>query len=238
MLAIITFVPQEARALARLLQARKVKRSDRIDFSTGDLGGVPTVVVPAGVGVGCEASLIALLDRYPVRAIVACGVAAAVEPSLRVGEVILAHSVVGDCGERFEAHMPPEVVEPPGARRGVLVTVPKVLVSAADKRAVEGGLAADMETAIVARIATHAGHPWCALRAVSDTAGESLPLDFNRYLDAEGQLRLPRLLRGLAARPTALPGLLRLGRNTTRACAALAQAAGEFLPGWYRGVVG
>lgn len=238
MLAVVTFVPQEARALSRLLRSPRVERRGRLRFTTGELDGVPTVIVLAGMGAGCEAGVAALLDRHPVRAVAACGVAAAVDPSLRIGEVILADVVLSASGERFEPHLTPDLAAPTGARRGGLVTVPIVLVSESDKRAVEGGSAADMETALVARVAARARLPWCALRAVSDTAAESLPLDFNRYLDAEGQLRLPLLLRALAAQPTALPALLRLGRNTTRACAALAKAAASFLPGWYREVVG
>jgi hypothetical protein len=61
---------------------------------------------------------------------------------------------------------------------------------------------------------------------VSDVAGEDLPLDFNRYRDADGRFNRARIALAAMGRPfSVLPGLLRLDRNCRRA----AERLGEFL---------
>jgi adenosylhomocysteine nucleosidase len=93
-----------------------------------------------------------------------------------------------------------------------------------------GALAVDMESAAVMRQAAAAGVPALALRAISDRAGESLPLDFNLCLDTHGQLRLARLLLLLARHPRAIGPLTRLGRQSAAAGRSLARFIGDHLP--------
>jgi hypothetical protein len=85
-----------------------------------------------------------------------------------------------------------------------------------------------METAAAARVCEARGIPWAAVRAISDTADEALPLDFNRLRDPDGGLATSRVALAALARPASIPGLLRLGRHTGLASQALA----EYLAGW------
>lgn len=237
MLGILTFVPQELSPLLRQLRDRR-----RIPVAygrawTGLLGGIPTALTAAGSGPqNAERAFEALLEAVSPRTVAVCGVAAGLDPRLRVGDVVVADTVIGPGGTRFPViqheSLPNSGEE---ARMGPLLTVPRVLVTAGEKRAVAGqALAADIETATVAQAAQSAVMPWCAVRAISDTADESLPLDFNRCLGTGGGIEIAAVLRELARRPTALPGLLRLSRSTTLACASLARFASGYLPAWYR----
>jgi len=82
----------------------------------------------------------------------------------------------------------------------------------------------DLESAAFAAAARRAGIPWLVVRAVSDTAGESVPALLNRSRDAGGAVRRGRVVLGLLADPGAVRPLLAL-RERVRACAdALARA--------------
>ena len=85
-----------------------------------------------------------------------------------------------------------------------------------------------METEAAARVAQAQGVPWAAIRSISDRAAESLPLDFNRLRGPDGDLSMIRVALAALARPTSIPGLLRLGQNTAVAAENLAR----FLRDW------
>jgi nucleoside phosphorylase len=104
----------------------------------------------------------------------------------------------------------------------------RVAVRAEDKRRLRettGARVVEMEFAAVQTKAAEWGVPCRAVRVVSDTAGEDLPLDLNLYRDAEGRFQLIRIALAGVLRPfTVLPGLLRLDRNSRIA----AEKLGEF----------
>ncbi len=82
-----------------------------------------------------------------------------------------------------------------------------------------------MESAAIARKAAEWGVPFYAIRAVSDTALEDMPLDFNLYRDAAGRFSRTRIALAALARPfTRVPALLRLDRN----CRIAAESLGDF----------
>jgi hypothetical protein len=110
------------------------------------------------------------------------------------------------------------------AHEGPVVTGNQAVFSTARKRWLQqafDALAVEMETAAVAQVAVAHGLPWGAIRAISDTADDSLTLDYSRlnvYLDGDrprwryqvsrlfyllvhpaAWRRLRRLRRGLAA---------------------------------------
>lgn len=111
---------------------------------------------------------------------------------------------------------------------GPLITVRDVITSAAGKQRLwdeTAAVAVDMESAPLAQAAASAGLPFLAVRCITDAAGEAMPLDFNRYLGADGQLRRGAIVMAVLRRPQLIPGLVRLGRNSGRA----ARHLGAFL---------
>jgi adenosylhomocysteine nucleosidase len=80
----------------------------------------------------------------------------------------------------------------------------------------------EMESFEILREAQAAGVPAVAVRAISDTVGEDLPLDMNQVFTDQGQVSIPRVLGQVALKPQSLPGLIRLGRNSRIAAQSLA----------------
>jgi adenosylhomocysteine nucleosidase len=80
-----------------------------------------------------------------------------------------------------------------------------------------------MESCGAARAASEAGVPFLAVRAVSDTVEEDLPLDFNLFMK-EGGMDWARFIPFMVTHLGILPKLLNLGRNTGVASRNLAGA--------------
>ena len=156
----------------------------------------------------------ALRDCKPADGIVSVGFCGALDPLLKVGDIVVS-------GEGVES--------PRSFVRGEIVCADRVAVTATEKRALRrrtGAIAVDMESAAVAAKAHEWGVPFRCIKVVSDIAGEDMPLDFNRYRDSAGNFSRVRIALAALRRPfTAIPGLLRLDRN----CRQAAQALGEFL---------
>jgi adenosylhomocysteine nucleosidase len=89
--------------------------------------------------------------------------------------------------------------------------------------------AVDMESYSIMAEAQRRGMPAVAVRAVSDTADQSLPLDFNRAIDENGNIDwLPALLQ-VATSPLRLPHLMRFGWDSSRAARKLAHFLDKYL---------
>lgn len=145
--------------------------------------------------------------------IVSTGFCGALDPNLALGDIVLN-------SDGIYADRP--------AYRGNLMSTDRVAVTVEEKRSLRqsGAIAVEMEWAGVAAAAGRRGVPASAVRVVSDTAGEAMPLDFNRYRTAEGRFDRAAILRAALRRPfSAIPGLLRLQRNCRFASAKL----GEFI---------
>lgn len=133
-----------------------------------------------------------------VTGIVSTGFCGALDPALRVGDIVR------------ELH-----------------SIDRVAVTAAEKhdlRVRTGAAAVDMESAAIARKASEWRVPFYAIRAVSDTAAEDLPLDFNAYRTGDGRFSRTRIALAALARPVSrVPALLRLDRN----CRIAAESLGD-----------
>jgi len=133
-----------------------------------------------------------------VNGIISTGFCGALDPALRVGDIVRE-----------------------------VYSIDRVAVTAAEKRDLRvrtGAAAVDMESAAIARKAQEWRVPFYAIRAVSDTAGDDMPLDFNAYRSSDGRFSRTRIALAALARPvTRVPALLRLDRN----CRIAAESLGD-----------
>jgi nucleoside phosphorylase len=147
-----------------------------------------------------------------VNGIVNTGFCGALDPSLRIGDIVIWGNA--PCGGRFA--------------RGEISSTDRVVVTAAEKRQLRektGAIAAEMEAGAVKRIAEKWSVPFYCVRAVSDTANEDMPLDFNLYRDTAGRFSLPRIALAAISRPfTRIPALKRLEAN----CNVASESLGAF----------
>ena len=204
--ALLCAVPAERRALAALERPGVSLRS-------------------SGMGAGAADRAAARLLADGPRAVVAAGFCGGLDPSLRVGDLVAAEAVTDEDGARLPAD-PGLLAAAPG-RRGVLVSARRLARTPADRSRLEG-LAVDLESAAIARRCAEAGVPFLALRAVTDEAGHVLP-DFDRLMNAAGQLTPGLGLIHFLLHPGQLAGLVRVGRGARRASRTLADGVGQLL---------
>lgn len=179
-----------------------------------------------GMGAAAAADAGAAAAARSPRGLIAVGFCGALDPALRVGDVVAAERVVDErTGEGFAAD-PGLLAAAPG-RRGVLVSARRIARTPGD-RALLRGDAVDLESASLARAAAAAGVPFLALRAVTDTTRHRLP-DFERMAAGAGTLGPWRGVAYFLRRPQELPRLVRLAPASARAGRALRDALSGML---------
>lgn len=167
----------------------------------------------------------------PVRAYISAGLSGALTEGLKPGDVVAGIKTASG-GREFHsgrglADAAMEAFRGDGhVRFGNLYAASRVLVRADEKKALSltcNCAAVDMESAGAARAAQEACVPFIAIRAISDTLHEDLPVDFNRFTRG-GSLDYPRLVLHIMTHPGTIGPLVRLGRNSRLAADNLTKA--------------
>lgn len=161
-----------------------------------------------------------------MKGVISTGFCGALDPTLRVGDVVVASRVLLAGLDRVYPARTPGTTRPHAT--GDVVSMDRVAITAAEKFELRSGGAAavEMEAGAVARRAAERDWPFYCVRAVSDAAGDDFPLDFNAFRDQEGSFSRSRILAAALRRPLrAIPGLMRVDRN----CRAAARTLGDFL---------
>lgn len=198
-------------------------------------------MVRTGMGpVAAAAAAQAVLLSVVPDAIVSTGYAGGLGPA-GIGDVIVGTNVCdwtrAQSGEVFRADPALRALAREAAgeaklgwSEGPVATVARVLCLAADKRALaeaSGAIAVDMESVAIARAALSGNVPFLLVRAVSDRAGENLPMDFNLWLTPGGRVRA---LAQLARHPSILCALFGMRRQVERGSQSLARFFSSLWP--------
>ena len=196
MIAVTFALPQESRDFLHAL--RHAGGSGCGPFVLGNLGLAEIVVAHTGVGrAAAEKTVRALLAAHRPQKLIAAGFAGALDPRLRVGDIIEAGLVTRD----------------------VAAETPEAKAQLASET---GARAVDMETSAIAAVCAENGVPLQIVRAISDTAHAPLPLPFAVSYDLAAQCPRPlAVVRHLLDDPTAIIPLGLFIRDLATARAAL-----------------
>lgn len=225
---IIVALPQELRTLTRekLPYGKCYPLSDR------------WMVTLSGIGTKAARTAAHRLLEQNAERLVSWGTAAALDPRLERGTLLLPEIVLNDtgclypCDPIFGDFLIERLSGGYFISRAPLFGAAPLLKSPADKTTLyesSGAVAADMESGAIAVAAREAGRPFAVVRAVSDEAGMALPSVALQALDDRGVVRWPELLAGLMKRPTAIFPLIKLGMGFHRARKSLTVAANLLL---------
>jgi hopanoid-associated phosphorylase len=159
---------------------------------------------------------------FGARRIISIGVCGALDPSLAVGDCIVATEIVTE-DECLSTHYPwcKELLERlPHARPGALVGTDAIIPNGAAKdrlhRATRAA-AADMESHVAAKVAREHGLPFAAVRVVSDSAARALPPAALVGMSRTGGVNVFAVLRSLFTNPAQIPALLRTAWEAEKA---------------------
>jgi nucleoside phosphorylase len=160
------------------------------------------------------------------------GIAGALAPYLRPGDVVISTEVVSD-DNRWTAEpgfqtRAASLAREIGAFDGAVFGANAILATEEEKSRAwcdTGALAVDLESDVVARIASKAGIPFLVARTIADTACRELPPAALIPLCEAGTPNLARVLGSVLRRPQQIATLIRLARETRMALSALAGPA-------------
>jgi nucleoside phosphorylase len=163
-----------------------------------------------------------LLDAS-VDAVIVAGLAGALSPVHRVGDVLAARHICRD-GEQRAAD--PHLVALAGSCGAAIVerflTSDHVAGTAAAKRRLASAAdTIDMESFDVVDAAQRRGMAALAIRVIGDAAADDIPLDVEPAITSDGSLSALTLAGSTIARPWRWPRLIRFGIEQRRALGAL-----------------
>lgn len=215
--AIVFALPVEADGFAALATHRRETRAAAATIHEGVVEGRRVAWCVSGTGRAAAAAATRLLIAgHRPRLIVSAGLAGGLDPALRRGDAVAATVAVAEGEPRPISLSPFEHEHGPGTgtERLAIVTVDRVVATAAAKRLLAAAAAAqlvDMETHAVAAVARDAGLPCASIRVVSDTADEDLPPEVAALAAAPSAARrLGLALGAIGRRPRAAFDLWRV----------------------------
>jgi len=223
-------LPEESRDLVRALAGARRSGPAALPIIAGTLAGREVVIVHSGMGMdSASARTGAFLDSHAPSLWIAAGFGGALDPELRIGDVVVARNFSEPSLLAAIASLP--------ARTGALITTREVVETAAQKKGLgrhSGARVVDMETAAIHRLCGARGIPMLAVRAISDTACQDLPVPAAVWFDSARQRPRPlALVMHLATRPGRIAAFVRFVRGVYVARARLTEflrAALEALP--------
>jgi hypothetical protein len=209
---VFTAIKAESRAIARAFGVRPPWGARPAELPGGR---VPIDLYTIGVG----AVRMPDLSGQAVAGIVMAGLAGALDPRLKVGDVVVDQSSTWRANRpnhpRVWFHGVDEVVATPERKSELFGQT--------------GASVIDMETAAAKQAARSYSIPFLGIRAVSDTAAESIDPAVLQFVDAYGGVRVGALIGGVARRPSLIKELRRLARSSRVALDALGAAVRAIL---------
>lgn len=168
-------------------------------------------------------------------ALLSAGTAGGLDEALAPGELVIAESVAAPDGarfatdERWRAALAGRLTAGGlNVRMAIIAGSDAALHEVADKRRlrqVTGAVCCDMESHAVAAIASAAGVPFVAVRAIADPAAHVLPRAALAASGPDGALRLGALLGALLVRPGEIGDMVGLALASRRALGSLRRVA-------------
>ena len=242
-------MPFEARALLRRVAGATKARGTGLQRAvSGSIGGRPVLVAVSGIGARAARTAaeacVDLARQGRCGRVVWVGIAGALSPGLRAGDLIVATCVTSSEGPvrtRRHPDTAPKLIAldrdlattaaASGCAEAVVVSTKAPAVTADERDRLwrlagsPDAAAVDMESYEAARVLDAAGLPFAVVRAISDTADDDLPAALEDAVTAKGGISVPRLALALLRRPRAVVPLAAVRLRAARAGRALADVA-------------
>jgi adenosylhomocysteine nucleosidase len=226
---------------------RKLRKFRFIDFDglrlwRSEAGDKEITALVTGIGTQSAAKAMDLMMKLADQSqnfdiCISSGLAGALEESLSPGDIIAPQVLISE--NRYadlqsdQLNVDPELrqraLEGGAKTADCLLTVDRVLVKQSHKRSCASrAQSVDMESFEIVKEACAWGARSVVVRAISDSAQEDLPINFNLTLSKKNQVSVAKVILQLARNPFVLPALVRFGRQSQKAATTLA----TFLEGY------
>lgn len=159
---------------------------------------------------------------YRPRFLISAGFSGALQPELRIGDLLLANEIIDEHGNRWLAHRPDALAEY-GISAGRVLAMPELIGNPQEKQRLGQRYAAaavDMESAAAARFCHEHKVPFICLRVISDDCQTALSPHLADLLQ-RGLVSVPRLIGQVSRHPKLIGELWRLAGQTRHAARQL-----------------
>jgi adenosylhomocysteine nucleosidase len=203
----VTFArPEESGAFRRTLAGVRKGKCGALTAWRGNIGQTAVTVIHTGIGpASADRAIRELLAHEKPRRVISAGLAGGLDPALRAGDTLA-------------ADFPTPLI----FSKAIPLETPAEKIAAFRET---GARIVDMETDIIGAACAGAGIPLTAVRAVSDSADESLPVPFGVWFDTARQRARPlALVAHLLRHPSHIAPFARFVLRLPRVAKSLAQA--------------
>lgn len=231
MIAVFAAMSRELAGFERRLVDRQQASVAGYSGQLGSYEGKPVLLCRTGLGRRAESTVRAVTDRYEPWLVLSVGLGGALNPELRVGDLVLCETVHRVPSEGADAapvrsdggllRLAQASAEEAGLRapRGRSLTADRVVGEPAEKDTLHRSLSLDvveMESYWLGLVARERGLPFLAARVILDELGDRLP-ELPGIVESDGSRRTFRAVRYALRHPRHVPWLLRTAASERRA---------------------
>ena len=225
----------ESGCLEDLLQGMVTTRGKGFVLRGGGLSGRRVALILSGPGrTNAARAAEVLIDGHQPARVISAGFAGGLCPALKRTDILIANRLLSSSGSEIALDLPTGLsaaVEWPGVHCGPLLTSDRVVRTPRERQSLFqrcGAMAVDMETFAVAAVCRQRDVPFSAIRAINDTADETLPRDVENLLaQKSGAAQLGAALGAIWRRPASAKDLYQLRENALLASLRLAKFLAE-----------
>lgn len=231
-IAIIGAIKDEIAGIKHEMRITDTLRWPTGNAFAGEWQGVPLVLVRSGMGRDrARRALMEVAGRYSLKEVISIGYAGALDPTLEVGDLVVADTVVAEDSSRPDEtakrySLNKEVFNiVAGVRGRVLLTVDRVAATPEEKKRLReqySAVAVDMETSALAGEAEARGLAFISVRAITDTADQAL-IDCSHLVGENGDVSKVKAGWHVLTHPGDLKGMIALGQHAKIATANLTE---------------
>lgn len=246
-IGIVTAMGMEFNLVKKILKIKKLKREKGYKVAVGSFGNMQVVVIKSGMG-HKKARLATkyLLENFNIIAVVNAGIAGAIEPNLKIGDLVLGTEVMSEFEEgnrEFTQFYKSGVcilelikmlsgIKKEDCHIGKILSVRKGVGSKERKEQVFrkfNAWAVDMEAASVYKECSSSKIPFITIKSISDLADESIGFSEDVMAD-DGKLKPGKMLKTIISRPiSSITGMIRMMKNMNFALSRLKAPIESFL---------
>ncbi len=165
-----------------------------------------------------------LLDGHSPRWVLSVGFSGALQPHLKIGDLVVANAIVDRDGKGLSVPLQMQPAPADGLHVGKFLNTDHIVRTAAEKRELgeaTGALAVDMESLAVARACAERQVRFMSIRVISDDFSKDLPAEVLSIFGSTGYLRAGAILSALWKRPSCWSDLWQLREQSIQSASRL-----------------
>jgi nucleoside phosphorylase len=229
------FAPWRKRNNFKVVPRKFAGQDSSVNLYNAEVDGVAVDVLLTGIGwsPAATASMVEELESRKPDVCISSGLAGALSSDFCHGEILAAARVLrSDAPQSLTTNLALMMAAVKSGATSVktFVTNGVIVGDAKAKQAMSSlGDAVEMESFHVLSSVRTARIPSIAIRAVSDTVDQDLPMDFSEVVDRAGRVRWTKMARELGRHPGKIPSLIQFGRESRRAAEELADFLDQYI---------